>query len=331
MIWKKIMPSGGGGALRRFIRLRQDLINNKFPSINPLQSSASRTNIDNDTAGSSSSEKSSMNQEIEGEDNDEDDSKRIAMQPLSLFDFYRNDDAVDAKAAQFGSSKGGWRLSDDGVIGGYSSGSAVFLDPFSQHSNDSNDINVDKNKNGAIPFIRWNGNIDTKIGKNSRVKRSGFCAIRSPDCSLPPFSYGVPFNENYNALEIRCRTDGRMYTVNLKVSTYMEDDLYQSFISVKPVDLPPSVNGNVGDNIDDALSKGISSASSDWITVIMPFRDFVLTSGGRQREQQRDLDGAITFQHLGFTLMDEADGPFQFDIGRIRAVNYDDGKILNDV
>lgn len=330
------MPSGGGGALRRFIRLRQDLLLNKFPSLNPMQSSASRNNINNNgTTGSNSSDKSSMKQQTEknDDDEDEDDSKVIAIPPLSLFDFYRNDDAVDAKEIEFGPSKGGWRLSDDGVIGGHSSGSAMFLDPLSQHSSDSSDFKDDDNNDKAIPFIRWNGNIDTTIGKNSRVKRSGFCAIRSPDCSLPPFSYGVPFRENYNALEIRCRTDGRFYTVNLKVSTYMEDDLYQGFISVKPEDVPSSssVESNVGSNCDDGLFAGSSTNRSDWITVIMPFRDFILTSGGREREQQRDLDGAITFQHLGFTLMDETNGPFQFDIGRIRAVNYDDGKILNDV
>jgi len=263
----------------------------------------------------------------------EEEGEIISMRPLSLFDFYRNDDAADAKAVQFGASKGGWRLSDDGVIGGYSSGSAVFFGTLSQHSSDSSNSNDDNNISDTIPFIRWNGNIDTEIGKNSRVKKSGFCAIRSPDCSLPPFSYGVPFKENFNALEIRCRTDGRLYTVNLKVSTFMEDDLYQSSISVKPEDVPPSsssVKSSVGSNNDDAVAC-TSIVRSDWITVIMPFRDFVLTSGGREREQQRDLDGAITFQHLGLTLMDEIDGPFQFDIGRIRAVNYDDGKILNDV
>lgn len=308
------MPPGGGGTLRRFIRLRQDLLEKKL-SFNPTQSLVA-----------------SQEKEVDKLE----DLRIIPTAPLSLFDFNRIDDAVDAKEAQFGPSKGGWRLSDDGVIGGYSSGSAVFHDLPSQDSSDSSNFKSDTRigTNKVMPFIRWSGNIDTKIGKKSRVKKSGFCAIRSPDCSLLPFSYGVPLQSNYNALEICCRTDGRIYTVNLKASTYMEDDLYQSYITVKPEDISssPSITQGSSNSDDNALlCEGASKNQSDWITIVMPFRDFVLTSAGQERVQQRLLDGSIIFVHIGFTLMDETDGPFQFDIGRIRAVNYDDGKILNDV
>jgi len=304
------MPPGGGGALRRFIRLRRELYEKKF---DPTKISASSNNMNPFFVNKDHKEGESSDTEI------------VATPPLALFDFNKKDDAMDGKAIEFGTTKGGWRLADDGIIGGYSTGSAIFVDPSVQHNQDNDQFHndTDRESNNISPFISWSGIIDTRIGKKSRVQKSGFCTIRSPDCSLPPFSYGLPLDTNYNALEIRCRTDSRIYAVNLKVSTYMEDDLYQGFINVKPDDVSPS--SSIQDSGDSFTRR------SDWITLVMPFRDFVLTSSGRERAQQRDLDGSIIFQNLGFTLMDGIDGPFQFDIARIRAVNYDDGKILNDI
>lgn len=64
---------------------------------------------------------------------------------------------------------------------------------------------------------------------------------------------------------------------------------------------------------------------------ILPFRDFALTSRGRMRQQQRDLDGSIRVESIGFTLMDGRDGDFTFDLVSLRAVNVLGGEVVGSV
>jgi len=64
---------------------------------------------------------------------------------------------------------------------------------------------------------------------------------------------------------------------------------------------------------------------------ILPFREFALTSRGRMRHQQRDLDGSISVESIGFTLMDGNDGDFCFDLLSMRAVNVMAGEVVGSV
>lgn len=300
MIWKKILPPEGGGALRRLVRIRKEMFEHSL-----------------DKQSKSSFDKTSL-----------------PLKPLTIIDFQRPDDAADARAVSIGSKQQGWRISDDEVIGGFS---RATLTLWNEHSKKISSSSSTEN----LPFVRWTGNIDTRIGPKSRAKRSGFCAIRCPEFPLG----GIPVGEKYNALEIKCRTDGRAYTFNLKIQSYFPDDLYQSLITVQPEEVlqeykrqnqPLSVavdrDSNSSSSTDSVSTTATTSAASGFISVVLPFRDFVLTSYGRMKAQQRNLDGGIQIEHLGITLMDGKDGPFTFDLARIRLVNYSavEEKIMND-
>ena len=297
--------------------------------------------------------------------------------PLTLFDFSRQDDAADALVAEEGPTKGGWRLSDDGVIDGYSRGTMKLIqtsEDYRRHMNlkpyvldvgsasanngteeakpkestmESSSAKLETNrktkqskdefqpgdeapsvlddiakKNARlmeemesegeqpfIPFIRWFGKLDTRVGENSKATRSGFCALRSPE-----FPFPINLKNNYNALEITCRSDGRTYTVNLKISTFMPDDLFQGYITV------PATHGP-----EAAICE---RTGGDFVTLFIPFKTMLLTSQGRMREVQRELDGAIKIESVGITLMDNVDGNFQFDLARVRAVNVVGGSVM---
>jgi Complex I intermediate-associated protein 30 (CIA30) len=276
--------------------------------------------------------------------------------PVCLWDLSRHDDAIDAALASESDRNEGWRISDDEVLGGYSRGKVAMIrtsedykrwmageelkDAFRDfeaerrareqeateeskerkeqeltetHDNVTSDQVKDIDlERGFTPFLRWTGNIDTTVGLSSDAQRSGFAAIRSTEY---PYG-GANLQGLFNALEIICRTDGRFYTVNLSVSSFFPGDLYQGYINV------PQTHPD--------RSKICPNTGGEFERLILPFTKFVLTAHGRHRDRQRTLDNNVEVQHVGFTLMDGKDGKFQFDLARIRAVNFDGHNIQGE-
>jgi len=118
-------------------------------------------------------------------------------------------------------------------------------------------------------------------------------------------------------LEIMCRSDGRPYSLNLKVESYIPDDLFQCFINI-PATIEPG-------------TQICTKTGGRFDRVVMLFQHFIVTSGGRMRATQRDLDNSVKIQSIGLTLMDGVDGDFEFDLARIRAVNYDESGVVGEV
>jgi Complex I intermediate-associated protein 30 (CIA30) len=246
----------------------------------------------------------------------------------------------------------------------------------------SNDDDDDDDDNDSVellsrPYIRWYGTLNTTIGLESKVQRSGFCAIRSP---MFPFD-GASLQGLYSYLEIQCRyipvlpkttitkqhasqesnpnnhqniinhnqsQEGtttipnsesqveqqgptRIFTMNLRVTSALNDDIYQGHLAldhpITTTSNTPTTFDHPMDGIDDNISIQPQSLPP-FRTFVIPFDELLLTARGREREYQRRLMGSVDIESIGFLLMDNIEGPFQFDIAQIRAVNcLDDGSV----
>ncbi|KAG7358492.1 complex I intermediate-associated CIA30 domain containing protein [Nitzschia inconspicua] len=265
--------------------------------------------------------------------------------PLSLWDFRFPEDAQTITG-----SEGTWRLLDDSVIGGYSHANVQLIRSPQEYQrvvwgknmpmDEKNGLQIsdatdtvtlgttsvdavngkiydaseelnEENKPSFVPFVRWQGTLDTRVNKEQQkqhnVMRSGFCSMISPEFPL------LDLGGRYNGIEIMCRSDGRPYSLNLKVESYIPDDLYQCLINVPPT--KPSSDQSNEDSFD---------------RVVLLFQHFIVTAGGRMRTTQRELDNRIRIQSIGLTLMDGVNGPFCFDLARIRAVNYDETGVIGE-
>lgn len=254
--------------------------------------------------------------------------------PLTLFDFRDPNDVADARMISINKSNDdSWRMSDDEVIGGYSR--ATFrviqtMDDLTQLENGNSNNETEpskqsqpklqndqegtttmenkpneKDESDFIPFVRWMGRIDTRIGVNSNAIRSGFCSIKSP-----LFPFGVAnLAGKYNALEFKLRSDGRQYNINLYGTSVIPSTYHQAVLEEEVPSSPTSDN---------------------FSTVVLPFRQFRNVFQGRVQENPIELDDGINLENIGITLMDGRDGEFKLDLASIRAVNYYDDSVMEE-
>ena len=132
---------------------------------------------------------------------------------------------------------------------------------------------------GIVDFVDQAGNIEA-------TARGGFAAIRTKaDERVRNFSA-------FDGLELRVKTDGRVYTLNVKCADYPADALWQCKIKTPP---------------------------NKWYTVGIPFRDLVLTRRGRI-EPDRTPVSSEAISGVGILLADGQNGPFKFEVQWARAV-----------
>ena len=341
MVYRYFFPKGGGGFVRRYKNFQKQMLTHMWETPNAYP-----------------------------------------FAPVTLFDFNRTDDAADILPRQNQNTtrqRDAWRLSDDRVIGGYSDSSAHLIRPpllevetesiapdeeptdAPENEQESNYENVeteetdeeDSSEDSSFetqeavlpvkrPFLRWYGHLDTTIGLESKARRSGFVALRSP-----PFSFGgANLQGAYTALEITCRSDGRVYTINLQVDTALPENIYQGHIDVPATEhgqwdrlyLPFSEFGLMGiaggqykqqfatgkettEFLEDEERRLARNYRQEHFHRKRSVRDQVLGIADVDELMPR-LDNQIRIESIGFTLMDGQNGPFHFDLASIRAVNF---------
>jgi len=187
-----------------------------------------------------------------------------------------------------------WKLTTDAEYGGHSY--ATF-----------------EHKNGVGVF---EGHLDLST-KGSNMKRSGFCAITSPEF-YPPIDLTA-----YQCLRFRIRTNGSVFISNLKLESRNPDDLFQCFMLpesrrrtgvatefVKTVSPHTTPGGAVAPRYDPTQFHNID----------LLFTDYALTwRGFMEDEHVKAYPNEVV--SLGFLMAQRQTGPFRLEIESIEAVS----------
>jgi hypothetical protein len=163
-------------------------------------------------------------------------SPKVTLEPLKVFQ--GQDDQMIKSLGSF----------CDSEYGGGSESSHEFLTEEGQEGQE-----------GAAPFLRWKGRMNfTEQHILSTKASGGFCALKID------YKKAIDLLD-YRGLEISLRTrkDMRIF-VNLRFSTYIEDDMYQVCLDLK--------------------------GEKEWKCVFTPFGVYQLTSNGNSKEQLMEND-----------------------------------------
>ncbi|XP_045502733.1 complex I intermediate-associated protein 30, mitochondrial [Colias croceus] len=146
--------------------------------------------------------------------------------------------------------------------------------------------------------VNFHGYLDTRIPKDGRIKRSGYCSMRSKRIRKS-FKRESTFDWNiYNTLVIKIRGDGRSYLLNISCEGYYDitwNDIYHYVLYTR--------------------------GGPYWQIAKIPFSKFVLGSKGRLQDKQTRMRlDKVT--HFGIACGDKIDGAFNLEIEYV-GLEYD--------
>ncbi|CAO3596639.1 unnamed protein product [Absidia cylindrospora] len=127
-----------------------------------------------------------------------------------------------------------------------------------------------------------------------QIQQSGYAAIRSKARASSMFGTPCWDTSLFRYLALRVRGDERKYFVNIQTDGVIQTDLYQHRLFLR--------------------------TPGQWETVMIPFRDFILTNNGMIQEQQIEMFREKV-KTVGISLTDKKNGPFSLEIETISAVN----------
>lgn len=144
----------------------------------------------------------------------------------------------------------------------------------------------------------FHGYLDTRVPKDGRVKKAGYCAFRSKRIRKS-FKREATYNWNlYNTIVLKVRGDGRSYLLNISCEGYYDitwNDIYHYALYTR--------------------------GGPYWQIAKIPFSKFILGSKGRiQDKQTRMRLDKVT--HFGISCGDKINGVFNLEIEYI-GLEYD--------
>ncbi|KAF6724133.1 Complex I intermediate-associated protein 30, mitochondrial [Oryzias melastigma] len=150
------------------------------------------------------------------------------------------------------------------------------------------EIHLKLGRNNNTCFLY--GTLCSAPPKDGETRYSGYCTVRSKQ-PLASFDRKKHHDwSSFNSLHLRIRGDGRPWMINIAAETYFshqKDDIYNYFLYTR--------------------------GGPYWQDVKIPFSKFFLTHRGRIQDDQHPL-WLDKINTIGFTLGDNADGPFQLEI-----------------
>ncbi|GJJ76596.1 NADH dehydrogenase [ubiquinone] 1 alpha subcomplex assembly factor 1 [Entomortierella parvispora] len=153
------------------------------------------------------------------------------------------------------------------------------------------DAKLEITKNGTG---RFSGHLSLDLPDNETVEKSGYAGFRTK--TRPSSIFGTPVWDTclYEYLSLRVKGDDRKYFVNLQTDGFVPTDLYQHRLFLK--------------------------TPGEWETVLIPFKDFILTNQGFIQEEQVEIFRERV-KNVGVSIIDRVSGPFELEIEEICAVN----------
>ncbi|KAG0005694.1 hypothetical protein BGZ80_005241 [Entomortierella chlamydospora] len=153
------------------------------------------------------------------------------------------------------------------------------------------EAHLDITKNGTG---RFHGQLSLDLPEDEGVEKSGYAGIRTK--TRPGSIFGTPVWDTslFEYLSLRVKGDERKYFVNLQTDGFIPTDLYQHRLFLK--------------------------TPGEWETVLIPFKDFILTNQGFIQEDQIEMYRERV-KNVGVSIIDRKSGPFELEIESISAVN----------
>ncbi|KAF9435373.1 hypothetical protein BGZ76_006413 [Entomortierella beljakovae] len=150
-------------------------------------------------------------------------------------------------------------------------------------------LDVTKNNTG-----RFHGHLSLDLPENEGVEKSGYAGIMTKTKPSSAFGTAVWDTCLYEYLSLKVKGDNRKYFVNIKTDGLVPTDLYQQRLFLK--------------------------TPGEWETVLIPFKDFILTNQGFIQEEQIEMFREKV-RNVGVSIIDRQSGPFELEIESISAVN----------